>query len=340
MQSENAADAPLRFHRKLHHFAILLASCIFVLIVAGALVTSEDAGLSVPDWPTSFGSMYRIPPMVGGIKFEHTHRMIAESVGLLTILFCVAAFRVDRRKWLRQLSLAAIGIVMIQGLLGGITVLYFLPWYISSAHATLAQTFFSIAVLMTVYTGRNWMEMSPLRIIDNEVPSTRTLTLICIVVVYVQLFLGAAFRHSGIGIAAHLANAVVTAGFVTWTAVRVLSRYGKVGLLRKPATIMLGLLMIQLGFGFAAYLTRVVWGKDAVQPLPSMVSTTVLHVAIGALLLAATFVLEEQVRHTMVGRSATIGEREAISTGQIGASSKGRVSDSMSLASSDLNGVG
>src|SRR5579872_7456597 len=110
------------FHRGLHRFAVVLSCCIFLLIVAGALVTSEDAGLSVPDWPTSFGSIYQIPPMVGGVKFEHTHRMIAEGVGFLTIIFCIAAFRIDRRKWFRFLSLWAIGMVILQGVLGGLKI--------------------------------------------------------------------------------------------------------------------------------------------------------------------------------------------------------------------------
>src|SRR5690242_10773626 len=105
VKSEVSRLVPLCFHRGLHRFAVVLASSIFLLIIAGALVTSEDAGLSVPDWPTSFGSIYKIPPMVGGVKFEHTHRMIAEAVGLLTILFCVAAFRIDGRRWFRYLSL-------------------------------------------------------------------------------------------------------------------------------------------------------------------------------------------------------------------------------------------
>src|SRR5205814_4134471 len=98
VRSEVVLSGSTHFHRGLHRFAIVLSCCIFVLIVAGALVTSEDAGLSVPDWPTSFGSIYKIPAMVGGVKFEHTHRMIAEGVGLLTILFCVAAFLMDTRK--------------------------------------------------------------------------------------------------------------------------------------------------------------------------------------------------------------------------------------------------
>lgn len=312
MKSEVSPIVPARFHPGLHRFALILSCCIFLLIIAGALVTSEDAGLSVPDWPTSFGSIYKIPPMVGGVRFEHTHRMIAEGVGLLTILFCIAAFRVDRRKWLRGLSLAAIGTVILQGVLGGLTVLYFLPWYISSAHAGLGQTFFSIAVLMTVYTGQGWIESVPGNTADEGTPSTRTLTILSLCAVYLQLFFGAAFRHSGISILAHLVNAVLCSGILAWTSVRVLSRYGRIPELRRPAAIIIALLLVQLGFGFAAYLTRVVWGKNAAQPLPSMVSTTVAHVAIGALLLASCFVLEEQVRRHLASEPVEMSERSAV----------------------------
>ena len=312
MKSEVSSIAPNRFHPGLHRLAVVLSCCVFLLIIAGALVTSEDAGLSVPDWPTSFGSIYKIPPMVGGVKFEHTHRMIAEGVGLLTILFCIAAFRTDRRKWLRGLSLAAIGTVILQGVLGGLTVLFFLPWYISSAHAGVAQTFFAIAVLMAFYTGQNWIESAPAGMLDEGTPSTRTLTLLSLCAVYLQLFLGAGFRHSGISILPHLMNAVLVSGILAWTAVRVLSRYGHIPELRRPAAIIVALLLIQLGLGFAAYLTRVVWGKNAVQPLPSMVSTTVAHVAVGALLLATCFVLEEQVRRLLVREPAARRERTTV----------------------------
>ncbi len=114
------------------------------LLIAGALVTSNDAGLSVPDWPLSYGSL--LPPMVGGIFYEHGHRMIASFVGLLSIVLAVWLWRVESRRlgerWLRWLGVAALGAVVAQGMLGGITVLFFLPPAVSSAHATLAQLFF------------------------------------------------------------------------------------------------------------------------------------------------------------------------------------------------------
>ena len=138
-QSSNVPSTP--YHRAHHRFTVLAAGCVFLLIVAGALVTSNDAGLSVPDWPTSFGSLYRIPPLVGGVKFEHGHRMLAEFIGLLTIGVAVWTQKVDQRRWMRVLGWSALGTVIAQGILGGLTVLFYLPPAISTAHATLAQTF-------------------------------------------------------------------------------------------------------------------------------------------------------------------------------------------------------
>jgi heme a synthase len=297
----------------LHRFSIALAVFVFLLIVAGALVTSNNAGLAVPDWPTSFGSLYKIPPMVGGIRYEHGHRMLAEFIGLLTIVMCVYTFRIEKRSWMKKLSLAAIATVIAQGVLGGITVLYFLPWHISSAHAALGQTFFSIAVLMAMFTSESWMEGAAASSADEHTSQgTRALTLLAVVVLYLQLFFGAGFRHSGISILPHLVNAVITSGILLWTAIRVLVAHGKVRELRTPAVWVLGLLLVQLGLGFAAYLTRVIWGRDAVQPLPSMVYTTVAHVAVGALLLATTFILTVQAHRRVRGVAITEQPRSSV----------------------------
>jgi len=259
-------------------------------------VTSNDAGLSVPDWPTSFGSLYKLPPMVGGVKYEHTHRMIAEFIGLLIIAMAVWTQRVDGRKWMRVLGWTALGAVIGQGVLGGITVLNFLPWSVSTAHATLAQMIFCIVVAMALFTSRTWLE-DPATIREADPwPSTPTLTALAAAGVWVQLILGAAFRHSGIKILPHLIGACVVTVLVCWTIVRVLTRYGNVDHLRKPAELLLALLLLQLGLGFYAYLTRITWGHDAVQPMQIMVVSTVAHVAGGALVLAAAVVLAIQSR--------------------------------------------
>jgi cytochrome c oxidase assembly protein subunit 15 len=308
LKSASSPSKPV-YNRGHHFFALILAGLVFFLIVAGALVTSNNAGLAVPDWPTSFGSLYRIPPMVGGVKYEHGHRMLAEFVGLLTIVMCVWTFRVDSRSWMRKLSLAALGTVILQGILGGITVLTFLPWYVSSSHAALGQTFFSISVLMALFTSRQWLEGVPVISDDANTPSTRTLTLLVVAVLYLQLFFGAGFRHSGIGILSHLVNAIFTSAVLLWVSIRVLVGYGKSHELRRPAVWILGLLLLQLGLGFAAYLTRVIFGPDAPQPLPSMVYSTAAHVAVGALLLATAFILVAQTHRRNASR--TILETEA-----------------------------
>jgi cytochrome c oxidase assembly protein subunit 15 len=289
------------YHRGLHRFAIFTACATLVLVVAGALVTSNDAGLSVPDWPTSFGSFYKMPQMVGGVRYEHSHRMVAEFVGLLTIVLAVWIWRVDKRRWLRLLGLAALATVIVQGVLGGITVLFFLPPAVSSAHAAVAQTFFCIAVAIVLFTGRRWIEEQPRAELDQRRPALFTLTLLSIFVLYVQLILGAMFRHHGLSWWPHVINAGVVALVLSWTAVRAISVYPQVDAVRRPAIAMLGLMVAQLCLGFLAFITRVMWGRDAAQPELPMVISTVVHVAVGALLLATTVVLAIEVwRHLPV----------------------------------------
>jgi len=267
----------------------------FFLIIAGALVTSNDAGLSVPDWPTSFGSLYKIPHLVGGVRFEHTHRMIAQFVGLLSIILAVWTWRADPRRWMKYLGITALGLVIAQGILGGITVLFYLPPAVSSAHAALAQTFFCVVVLIALFTGQDWVEEIPLVEIDRERPSLFALVLFSIFVLYVQLILGAMFRHHGLSWWPHVLNAATVAIVLAWTSIRALSRYSGLDAVRRVAITVLSLLIAQLCLGFIAFLTRVAWGQDAVQPELPMVLSTVAHVAVGALLLATTVVLAAQV---------------------------------------------
>ena len=280
-----------------------MAWSTFLLIVAGALVTSNDAGLSVPDWPTSFGSLYKLPPMAGGVKWEHSHRMIAEFIGLLIIVMAVWTQRVESRKWMRVLGWTALGAVIGQGVLGGLTVLNFLPWSISTAHATLGQMIFALVVAMALFTGRPWLQdYEPVAEPDLR-PSTPTLTALAAASVWVQLILGAAFRHYGMKLLPHLIGACVVTAVICWAVVRVLTRYGSVAHLRKPAQLLLALLMIQLGLGFCAYLTRMTFGHNAVQPWQVMVVSTVSHVAWGALVLAASVVLAIQSRRMIAAHA-------------------------------------
>jgi heme a synthase len=278
-----------------HRFAVFVACYTFLLLIAGALVTSNDAGLSVPDWPTSFGSIYKMPPMVGGIKYEHTHRLIAWSVGVMTIAIAIWTWMVERRAWMKRLAFAALGTVIVQGVLGGITVLKFLPPLVSTAHAMVGQTFFCIAVTIALFSGQQWIEEHPRVALDTRRPSLVSLTQLAVLALYVQLFLGGMFRHHGMSWWPHVLNACAVAVILTWTAVRALSQYSEIREVRRPAILLLSLMVGQLCLGFAAFITRVMWGRDAAQPETPMIISTVAHTVTGALLLATAMVLAIQV---------------------------------------------
>ena len=284
----------------------MLAGLTCLLILAGALVTSNDAGLSVPDWPTSFGSLYRMPPMVGGVKYEHGHRMVAEFVGLLCIVFAIWTWRVDRRRWMRLLSLSVLGAVIVQGVLGGVTVLKLLPWEISTAHATMAQMIFGVLVAMGLVTSRRWLESSPSDVRENSKPSLEILSALGVAAVWLQLILGAAFRHSGMRLLPHIVCAVVVTFLLLWAVIRALPLSVRVPALAAPAKAVLTLLVVQLLLGFAAYVTRVQLGAGAPQPLAVMVSATVAHVTVGALLLAASLILAIQAHRNLRGSKARL----------------------------------
>jgi cytochrome c oxidase assembly protein subunit 15 len=292
----NASSTPFR---RAHHLFCVVAACfVFLLIIAGALVTSNDAGLSVPDWPTSFGSLYRIPSLVGGVKFEHLHRMLAEWIGLLTIGVAVSTQRLDRRRWMRILGWSALGTVIAQGILGGLTVLFYLPPAISTAHATLAQTFFCIMVGIAFFTSRSWVEAPEPVVSPDAYPRLTTIATLTVITVWLQLILGAAFRHSGIRLLPHIIGAAIVFCMVNWLAITTLKRHRTTPQLAKPAVVLLILLAVQIALGLASFITRVLWSQGAATPMASMVAATVAHVACGALVLVTSVVLTIQInRH-------------------------------------------
>jgi cytochrome c oxidase assembly protein subunit 15 len=305
------ASRTLPYNQAHHRFAVFLACATLLLIIAGALVTSNDAGLSVPDWPTSFGSLYKMPPMVGGVKYEHGHRMFAEFIGLLIILMAIWTQRVEQRTWMKALGWIALAAVVGQGILGGLTVLFFLPWAISTAHATLAQTIFCAVVAMALFTSRSWLQESAPIYEHGLAPSTNTLTTVTAACIWIQLILGAAFRHSGMKLLPHLIGACVVAAMICWTVIRVLTHYGSIPQLRKPAQWLLALLLIQLGLGFASWVTRLQWMLDAPQPTTNIVLSTVSHVAGGALVLATSVILAIQTRRMIPSHAAEFGVQSA-----------------------------
>jgi heme a synthase len=286
----------IQYNRGLHRWSILLAFCTLLLVVAGGLVTSRDAGLSVPDWPLSYGKL--MPPMEGGILYEHGHRMVATTVGLLTIVSVVWLFRAERRKWLRWLGVAALIAVIAQGVLGGLTVLLLLPWWISTSHACLAQLFFSTTVAMAVFTSV-WWQRGPVPAEEDPKFPIRDWSLLVPVCVLAQLALGAAARHKAIGSIYHISAAPIVTGVILWVSLRILLHYAQNQELRLASTTLLTITFCQVFLGIAAYMTRIAYA-DAVQPMPLMVTFTVFHVAVGALTMAASVVLAILVRRNVV----------------------------------------
>ena len=190
---------PQEYNKNLHRFAIFTAVCIFFLIIAGGLVTSTGSGLAVPDWPLSYGKL--MPPMVGGVFYEHSHRMVATFVGLLTAILTIWIWRKEKRRWVRVLSALALLAVIMQGVLGGLTVLFLLPTGVSVGHATLAQTFFCIVASIALFTSSWWLSDHRSPPETERRPTTFALCAAMTVAVYVQLILGALMRHTNSGLA-------------------------------------------------------------------------------------------------------------------------------------------
>lgn len=274
------------YNKALHRYAAFTACCTFVLLIAGALVTSNDAGLSIPDWPLAYGSL--TPPMIGGIRYEFTHRVIATCVGLLTIGLAAWLWRAEKRSWMRWLGLAALGGVIAQGILGGLTVRMYQPPPVSAAHATLAQLFFSTVVAISVFTS-SWWTGDLAEIDDPRSPRVRTLGLGTVVAVFLQLILGAAFRHKAFGIIPHLVGAAVVTALIFVTAGALKRRFANVPALRSCARYLHILIGVQLLLGAGAYWSRL-YAAHSPQPIPVTVALTVVHTVTGALVLAATLV--------------------------------------------------
>ena len=190
-----------------NRFARFVVASTLFLIFAGGMVTSTSSGLAVPDWPLSYGKVFpeqfregfqRIG-LARGVFYEHGHRMVAATVGLLTVALAVWLGIAERRRWVRWLAAGAVGVVVVQGILGGVTVLLRLPTAVSVSHAGLANLFLLIAVALAVVTGRWWGAVSAR--VSPGTSGLRNLGMVTTGLIYVQILLGAVMRHTGSGFA-------------------------------------------------------------------------------------------------------------------------------------------
>jgi cytochrome c oxidase assembly protein subunit 15 len=310
----------------LHRFAQFVVGCTVLLVLAGSLVTSTGSGLAVPDWPTTYGwNMFTFPPSkwVGGIFYEHGHRLIASTVGFLTIILAAWIWFADPRRWMKRLGVAALAAVIAQGVLGGLTVLFFLPDAISTAHAGLAEIFFCMTVAIALFTSRGWIEAAG----ATDDRTLRIVATAATILVYTQIIVGAVMRHSGAGLAipdfplmfgglvpdrwssaiaihfAHRVGAVVVAAAVLATSAHVWYHHRGRRELMRPAGLMVGLVIVQITLGALTVLSQ------------RNVAINSAHVVCGALVLATSLVItlrSWRVRFAEVGLKAdtsTVGVR-------------------------------
>ena len=294
-------------NRGLHRFAVFVVCCTICLIFVGGLVTSTQSGLSVPDWPTTYGwNMFAFPlsKMVGGIVFEHSHRLVASFVGFLTVILAAWTWLKEPRRWVRWLGVAALSTVILQGVLGGANC-SFPPSStdFDSAHACLAQAFFCLVISIALFTSPAWKNGLPGIQDDSGSPRLPVLCALTTSAVYLQLILGALMRHTDAGLAipdfplafghlippftspkiaihfAHRVGALVVTTMIVWTFIRIQKSYSEHPLLYRPALTMMLLLLLQLTLG-----AFTVWTAKAVIP-------TTAHVANGALILGTSMLL-------------------------------------------------
>ena len=272
--------------RLAHRLAVLTAAATCVLIVFGGLVTNTGAALAVPDWPTTFGhNMFLFPwsGMVGGVFYEHSHRLLGALVGLLTVGLAAALWRRGGR--LRVLGLIALVGVIAQGVVGGLRVVL-LTDALAMVHGPLAQAFFALVVAIALVTAPVMARPAPA--VDD---ATRWVTLAATLLVYVQIVLGALLTHAG-RIDLHLAGAVAVFVLLPMVTAR-LRRTGD-AVAAPAARLLLGLLGLQLLLGVGSYVVRftAVWipgGQLTMLTLP------VAHRLTGGLILAAAVVLAVRV---------------------------------------------
>ena len=296
-----------------HHLAVALMVATLLLIAIGASVTSTGSGLAVPDWPLSFGQVF--PPMVGGVLYEHSHRMAAALVGMLTVALMVVMARWEPRHWVQWVSRTAVLAVVLQGLLGGITVLWLLPTAISVSHACLAQAFLCLTVTLAVCTGPSWRQRWGSRTEASQ-PGLAVIAGLSTGVIYIQLILGALMRHTGAGLAIpdfplafgrlvppfdapgvlihfmHRVGAVAVTLCVVWSVARVIREHANERQLLRPALTLGSLLLVQLTLGALA-----IWTGRAVLPVTA-------HVAVGAAVLATSLFLTLRSVHLLSSGSA------------------------------------
>ena len=273
-----------------HRFANFVVAWTVLLFIAGALVTSNNAALSVPDWPKSFGTWFpSLRQLAGGAFFEHSHRVIAGGLGIFTLALAILIWLKDKRRWLRWFGVIAVAGVVVQALLGGEVVRQLLHYWLPVIHACFAQIVFAAVLSIAVFTSRWWVSEHA-QLEDAGTASIHTLAILNAAVIFFQVVLGAGFRHQDIPVWPHIAGAFIVLAMVVWTAVVLRKRFGASREMSRARILLHAVFGTQFVLGFGAYWSRLTTA-DAPQPMPVMVALTVTHTVVGALLFALSVVV-------------------------------------------------
>ena len=290
-----------------HRLACVTAGATVGLIVAGGLVTNTGAALAVPDWPTTFGhNMFFYPwsKMVGNIFYEHSHRLVASCVGLLTIAFTVTVWVRESRAWLRWLAVAALVLVVVQGILGGLRVIL-LEQTLAIVHAATAQAFFALTVGLAVFTSKDWLGLPEPTESLNDGGRLRRLCLATTALIYIQVIIGAVLRHTGERVDAHLAFAALVGLHTVLILIRISRYHATVSGLQRPALGLFALLLLQLLLGILSYLAKFTAALRL--PIDATVIITTTHLACGALMLGSAVALTLKCYRLSTARAQTAG---------------------------------
>ncbi len=326
MKSETTQHTRSRF---IHLFAVFTACCTLFLIFIGALVKSHEAGLSVPDWPNTYGQfMFTFPIDMwrANIFYEHSHRLVASFVGFLILVQAFTLQFKEDRRWVKRLGWWALGAVIAQGVLGGLTVIFLLPTWISTSHAALAQTTLCLATAIALVTSRKWNDHPKTQ--TEQGTSLRLFSKWTVAAIFLQLILGAVMRHEEAGLAiptypfangnllpsftslgvilnfAHRWWAIIVAVLIFTLNIKSLRNYKSEKSFRTPALMGMLLVLVQITLGAIT-----IW--SAKEP-----NWTSLHVVNGAAVLMTQFILALRVHHQL--RANEVGVlQESTSSGRV-----------------------
>jgi len=274
-----------------HRLALTTTGATFVLILAGGVVTNTGSGMAVPDWPNTFGhNMFLYPwsKMVGGIFYEHVHRLIASLVGSLTLTLAVLLWAFEPRHWLRGLGVAALIAVAVQGILGGLRVVL-AQEALAIVHGAFAHAFFGLVAAIALFTSPSWR--APISVISStDARRLRHLALFTTIGLYVQVGFGTLVTHRGAWLEAHLFFAALLSVAVILLGFRIVPGRSRWPELVRTTEILRALWVVQLILGLGAYVAKF---HAAVLPVGAGLSLAlpVSHRLTGGLMLIASLVL-------------------------------------------------